>query len=78
MSTSFRDGFSGKSDSQAEGLSLRKFLSEGVFVGTEDILVTRCMRTAPKTASQAMYSSRTTRLPAINTTKSTRRFVEGR
>ncbi|MCC7333761.1 MAG: hypothetical protein IT422_01615 [Pirellulaceae bacterium] len=46
MSTSFRDGFSGKSDSQAEGLSLRKFLSEGVFVGTEDILVTRCAHRA--------------------------------
>ncbi|MCA9181864.1 MAG: hypothetical protein KDA51_10445 [Planctomycetales bacterium] len=46
MSTSFRDGFSGKSDSQAQGLSLRKFLSEGVFVGTEDILVTRCAHRA--------------------------------
>jgi len=46
MSTSFRDGFSGKSDSQAQGLSLRRFLSEGVFVGTEDILVTRCAHRA--------------------------------
>lgn len=46
MSTSFRDGFSGKSDSQSSGLSLRSFLSEGVFVGAEDILVTRCAHRA--------------------------------
>ncbi len=46
MSTSFRDGFPGNSDSQAQGLSLRKFLSEGVFVGAEDILVTRCAHRA--------------------------------
>ncbi|MEO8272155.1 MAG: hypothetical protein ABI557_20765, partial [Aureliella sp.] len=46
MSTSFRDGFAGKSDFHTQGLSLRKFLSEGVFVGTEDIVVTRCAHRA--------------------------------
>lgn len=42
MSTSFRGEFSGKSSSQSGTLSLRGFLHQAVFVGAEDICVTRC------------------------------------
>lgn len=42
MSTSFRDGFSGNDKARSQGLSLRSFLREAVFVGAEDILVSRC------------------------------------
>ncbi len=46
MSTSFRDSFSGKSDSRPGILSLRGFLKEAVFVGAEDIRVSRCVNRA--------------------------------
>ncbi len=47
MSASFRGDFPGESRPQAEILSLRGFLQEAVFVGAEDIGVSRC---APRAA----------------------------
>lgn len=77
MFTSFHDGFSGKSDSQAQGLSLRKFLSEGVFVGVEDIWVTRCAHRAQDCRPGDVFIPHP-RQPEINMTKWTRRFAEVR